>query len=404
MSHRREALVAFFKLFPVDVEITDFESMKNCVAAVALYQYFSGSEINIANIKTAAEKNDWFNTLKEIRTIGSALEESLKKSPYESKKIDVTAIAHRGDLNAIENFLTQLAYYSFKSAKKTEAIGVIKKLSKEHQIEMKYVIKPDAAPANSPSTAQSNGQSNSPSTPVRTAQHEQVSNSPSRTPDVVLNELKSKIEALTKSNESLRSENDKLRNEINDIKSGNTENTENSEAADENEHILPKIAAINAELFVLEQGNKSKQGKKQQLVDIQEHLKTVQSNLEKAKNEAKELQAKVDSEENRGPDYTILHDRLQQLRLDPKAQEVESLKDQIKEAKIKLRAANKQKQRLQAKLDGQQGIIVLEDRKRFQQQLEVSNAKRKQRAELHLALSQKKMRSDAFLQEMRAFI
>lgn len=394
MTETQEAIVEYFKKFPdIGVEIPNFESLINCVALIALFQYFHGDELNIENISETAEKNDWFRTLKEVRSLVSSLEPLLQKSPYSNKKVDITALCRRGDLNALEELSIHLIYYSVISTKKKEAVEAIKQLSKEHQNVIKKIIKPDPSPA---------------ATPVK--QEQQVSTpksvtSSSASTSEALTELNSKIEALKASNSKLKSENDELRKEINELK----EQTPDTNSNEEQEEVDVQkqaqiIASIKAQCFVLGQSKKQKTNRKNQLMDFKSHIPTLQENIEKAKNEIKELESKIDQNENKGPDYTVLVDRLQELRIDPKTKEANDILNEIKQLKRKLKDINKKRDLLQAKLDGQQGIAVLEDRKRFLQQLEIANQDRKKRAQLNLTLSQKKMRSEAFLLEMRSFI
>lgn len=393
----KSVLVEYFQKFPdIGVEIPDFESMANCIAPIALFQYFHGDPLNLDAIKSSTEPNKWFDRLKEIRSMNSVLEPLLKKSPYGDEKIDLTALVRRGDQAQLEKLLVHIAFYSFISPKKAEAIDAVKKLEKNSQSIIKKILKPDP-PAPSSATT----------TPTKVESQATPKQTPS-TPDPSLNEhiseLKAKIDALTNSNNQLKSENESLRNEINTLKEHPPNSKPENDDSEDIAKTMQKIAAIKAEMFVLEQSKKQKTQRKQFLLDIKSHIPTLQENIEKAKNEVKELQSKIDQDENKGPDYTVLYNRLQELRIDPKTKDVSDLTDEVKQLKKQLKEMNKKKDLLQAKLDGQQGIAVLEDRKRFLQQLEITNQQRKQRAQLYLTLSQKKMRSDAFIQEMRSFI
>lgn len=393
MTETQEALVDYFQKFTeIGVEIPNFESMKNCVALAALFQYFHGDEINIAEY----EKNDWYSTYKELKKLVSTLTQLLSKSPYADQKVDVTALARRGDLGALEVLLKHIAFYSFISTKKKEAIEATKKLSKEHQNVIKKIIRPDPPSTTTPVT-----------TPVKQERPEstpeQATPTDSSSTDR-LAELRSKIEELTNSNNKLKSENENLRSEINTLKEQSPNANSNDNQNDDMQKEIQKVAAIKAQIYVLQQSKKQKANRKQQLIDIKSRIPTLQENVEKVRNEIKELQSTIDENENKGPDYSVLVDRLQELRIDPKTKEASDLTDQIKQLKRKLKEINKKRDLLQAKLDGQQGIAVLEDRKRFLQQLEITNQQRKQRAQLNLTLSQKKMRYEAFLQEMRSFI
>ena len=400
MSETHEALIEYFQKFPeVGVEIPNFESMINCVAPIALFQYFHGDTIDISAISEAAEKNDWFNKLKEVRKISSELEPLLKKSPYADQKIDLTALARRNEIPALEKLLTQIAFYSFISPKKKEAIEATKQLSKTSQNVIKKIIKPDPPHSASPA-----------STPVKSEKititpKSESNSSANPSSEDPLSELKSKIEELKTSNNKLKSENEVLRNEINTLKEQTpASKSEENQNEEDSAKTMQKIAGIKAQIFVLQQSKKQKMSRKQQLLNFKSHIPTLQENIDKIKKEVNELQSKVDQSEDKGPDYSVLCDRLQELRVDPKTKEVSDLTDEIKQLKKKLKDINKKRDLLQSKLDGQQGIAVLEDRKRFLQQLEATNQERKQRAQIYLTLSQKKMRSEAFLLEMRSFI
>ena len=401
MSLLRETLSSYFAGFSIEgVEINGFNSIKG-PEIVLIYHFFKGDDFDMNSYKDYNVTKDWFKVFKEIRNVVyTGIEETIKKSPHANKTVDFTAIVRRDDPDQIEILLVQIAFFSVTSAKKSEAIQVIKKLSKEQQDCFKNEIlrpKSTVSPSNSSSNV------NTPTTSP-TSSPTKVSSSPTHeNSEEVINQLKKRVEELTKSNTALKSENENLRSEINSLDNEQDEPNQKMEEVDE-EHILHKIAGVKAELFVFQQENKTKQTKKQQLLDIQKHVASLQETINHLKEEEAKLQSQLTNEESKGPNYEVLHNKLQELRLDPKMKEVTDLIDTIKQNKSKLRALHRQKERLQAKLDGQQGIAVLEDRKRFLEDLLQNNIKRKQRAELHLALSQKKMRIDAFQQEMRSFI
>lgn len=389
MTEKQAALIEYFQKFPsIGVEMPNFDSMKNGIAIVALFQYFHGDPINITAIKAAVDGNKWYDKYKEIRQVSATLENCLKDSPYATQKVDVTAIARREDLAAVESFLTHIAYYSFKS-KKQEALNALKQCSKPTQNAFKLILKPDLASTPSTQTTQNT-----------TAAAPTVSNE-------ILEGLQAKIQQITSQNKQLQEENEKLKSEINSLKEQQeiehqSENLENPE--EELAKLVQQKAKIQAGIFVSEQSKKTKLNRRQKLLEDKNRIDVLNENLAKTSQEIKDLQQQLEGNESKGPDYSILYDRLQELRADPRGKEISDLNEEKTKCLKKLSKLHKKQKALQAKLDGQQSVAVLEHRKRFLQTLEEANIKRKQRAQIYLASEQKRMRIEAFMQEMRSFV
>ena len=116
------------------------------------------------------------------------------------------------------------------------------------------------------------------------------------------------------------------------------------------------------------------------------------------------METEISEKENKSVDYSILENKLQELRVHPQRKTVQELVNEIKELKNNINNLNQKKELFQAKLDGQQGIFILKERLEFLNKIKESNVQRLERAKLYLALKQKEMRINAFQNSMRTFI
>lgn len=394
-NQKREALLAWTNLFSEELGFTveSFESLKDSVAYIGVFQYLSGEEVNLEAIRQLSTANDWFGTLKEVRAKSNKVTETLKNKPEYLLNPDITALVRRGDLEQVEKLLTMLLFYSIRSSKKHEAVERLKQLPKMQQIEIKKMLKPPApAPVPEAETPPPKVEANKtdeekipieqPPTPVKQA---------NTNPCI---ELKKQIEKLKSENAKLAEENKYLEQEINN-QSNTTANVP---------HAVSMLAAIKAEIFTLDVANQTKMQKKQQLCDIEQHVITLQAKIEEAKAKIAEKEQALNNFETKKKDKQILYDILQGLRLDPQQQVVSDLSQEGHKLKKIIRGLKVQKQNLQAALDGQQDSAVLEERYNFVKEIEKANQKRLLRAKLNTSMLEKRMRTDAFIHEMRSFI
>ncbi|KAH0794516.1 hypothetical protein GPJ56_001541 [Histomonas meleagridis] len=389
MSNKlQEAFVAFINTFEGHgIKCEDFNSLFGGVAIVGLFQYLQGIPINTEVIQTAVAKNDWFPRLKEIRAVYTKLNEIFKGT----QTIEVTAIVRRNDATQLESLLRLLVLYAFQSPKKDEVEQNIKTLPSDIQETLKSLQ------SSTPSSLSSSTTTTPTKTPTKPKSTDLSSSQivHSDVADTEIRELKSQIETLQKSNSQLKQENEKLKSQIKELE-------DSFEIIDDK--IIAKTAQMNAELFTLEVANKSKEEKKQQLLNTQKQLETLQKEIDEAKSKAKSLETEVSSQDSTGTNYSVLTERLQELRIDPQQQLVTELQNKIKALGKRIRADKAQKQLLEAKLAGKQGIIVLEERREMLKQMKEINEKRRQRAKMALRGELRTMRIEAFQKEMQTIV
>ena len=375
---RPDALLAFMNFFTKEPS-PSIESLQDGNAFQSVFEYLSGTEFPQ---DSATSQNAWFVALKKLRAVYQKLQEAVKGTHYD-RTVDVTSIARRGDVAQISSLVIMMIGFALKSDKKKETIEKIKGMAREHQIVMKEILtKPKAA---APESEPEKAAQEAPAAPE----------TPKPTEDDKVNELKAELAALNHENASAREANQALQKEIEDIRS-------RDDTAEK--PTLAQLAEVKAKIYPIEVAIGSKEQKLGYLEDIGKQLEALLAKVEAGKAEASKLEQELTASESKGPDYSVLTERLQQLNLDPRQQEIDKLLEETKEMRKKLRALNTHKQKLQMKVDGQQGLAVLMERKLFLENLEATNTRRRERAELNLTLAQKRMRQDAFQMEMRSFI
>jgi chromosome segregation ATPase len=140
----------------------------------------------------------------------------------------------------------------------------------------------------------------------------------------------------------------------------------------------------------------------QQLSDIESHLET----LRRQRDELQSSVAQLEETEASGgkADYSILVERLQELKVDPATQEVERLCAEKKDFKRRIRRLTLQIQGLQARVKGHEDVPVLTERRDFLAHLVEVSRMRRARAQVNMRILQKKMRQETFQLEMRSFL
>lgn len=393
-STKREVLLAWTNLFSGELgfNVESFESLKDSVAYIGIFQYLSGEDVNLEAIRQLSAGNDWFGTLKEVRAKSNKVTETLKNKPEYLLNPDITALVRRGDLEQVEKLFSMLLFYSIRSSKKHEAVERLKQLPKKQQIEIKKMLKPPTpAPAPETETPPPKVEATKIDEEITTEQPPTPVKQTSTDPCI---ELKKQIEKLKAENAKLAEENTNLEQEINN----------QSNATANAPHAVSMLAAIKAEIFTHDVANQTKMQKKQQLCDIEQHVITLQAKIEEAKAKIAEKEQALNNFETKKKDKQILYDILQSLRLDPQQQVVSDLSQEGHKLKKIIRGLKTQKQNLQAALDGQQDSAVLEERYNFVKEIEKANQKRLLRAKLNTSMLEKRMRTDAFIHEMRSFI
>lgn len=382
---RPDALLAFINFFAPE-PAPSIESLQDGIVFQSVFEYLSGTQLPAESTSSA---NAWFVALKKLRAVHQRLQEYVKGTQYD-RQVDLTAIARRGDVAQICSLAVMFVGLAIKSDKRKETIEKIKGMAKEHQLVMKEILskpKPEAVepPPSSTSTPESTGAAAEPDAPA----------SPGPSEDEKLNELKAELAALNHENANVREANQALEKEIEEIRT-RKDTVEKP--------TLAQLAEVKAKIYPIEVAINSKEQKLGYLEDIARQLEALTAKVEEGKVEVAKLEEEVAENEKRGPDYTVLTERLQQLNLDPRQQEIDKLLEENKDLKRKLRALNAHKQKLQMKAAGQKGISGLVEKKASLENLEATGLQRKRKAEANLVRAQMRMRQDAFQMEMRGFL
>jgi hypothetical protein len=361
---RQDALLAWFQLFPeLELSIPSFTSLKNGVAVSSVYSYLSGQKSPPES--SASSSPAWFIAFKRIRDVSTKLMEFLQ-NPL---RCDATAIARREDSAEIEKLVAMLISYALKSPKANDVKVRMQSLAPETSAEIESLLSSGEEPAKA---TISTSRSESP----------EESDSPRATSDTsLLNTLRLDISALKKTNNALK-----------------------AELAEQKDDAVTdqQLAEANASIFPLEVVNQTKLSKIQQLADIETHVET----LRRQRDELLSVVARLEHSTTSGTeaDYSVLIERLQELKVDPATQEVERLCAEKKDFKRRIRKLKLQTQALQAKAEGHQDPAVLTARRDFLARLVEVNRMKKARAQVNMRILQKKMRQETFQLEMRSFL
>ena len=127
MTDKQSAIVNLFNLFPEPIpKPKSFDDLFDCSTVIGIYQYFSGKEINIPEMK------DWFARMKATKT---AFEEMSKVLDGIGKvrTCDLPALTRRKSVDDMERFTLSLIDYGLQSDKKEELRRNISKLTQEEQ-------------------------------------------------------------------------------------------------------------------------------------------------------------------------------------------------------------------------------------------------------------------------------
>ena len=374
MTDKQSAIVNLFNLFPEPIpKPKSFDDLFDCSTVIGIYQYFSGKEINIPEMK------DWYSRMKATKTAFEEMNKVLD-GIGKTRTCDFPALTRRKSVDDMEKYVSSLIDYGLQSDKKEELKSNISKLTQEEQNVIKGMLEAEN----------------------KVEKKETKSNS-SVSDD--LKKIKEAIEKIKKENDELKKGNESLKKDIDEIKNETPDNEENNEEDEvDSNKIIPKIGHLKAEIFSINEENKVKAEKKQHLLDVKQHILTLQKQIEEAKEKSKKLETEISEKENKSVDYSILENKLQELRVHPQRKTVQELVNEIKELKNNINNLNQKKELFQAKLDGQQGIFILKERLEFLNKIKESNVQRLERAKLYLALKQKEMRINAFQNSMRTFI
>jgi hypothetical protein len=342
---RRDAILAFFRLFPeLGLSVPTFDSLKDAVAIQAVYLHLSGDPAPPESPQSGP--TTWIQVLKRVRFIVDKLAEAHKGTPF-AFHCDPTMLARRGADPDWENLSVMLIAYALKSPRRAE-------------------IEARMGGADGDAIRVCLGEAERESPPA----------SPAR-PQLL--PLKAENAQLAKAVEQLRAEVQALKQTpaVTDV----------------------ELEKAKAELFAEEIRVSAKQQRLDSLLAVESHLISLQQQIEELRLREREA-ARADGQ----ADYSVLTDRLQELHLDPALQTVEKLEEQTRKLKRAAKAAKARLDGLLARRDGQQDFAVLHERLAFLRKLEEANVTRQQRATLNATILQKKMRQETFQAEMRTFL
>lgn len=363
---RQQALIAWIKLYvPDTIQIDSFESLKDCKAFKALVEYLTGKEIAVEAGTSAAE---WLLAYKLVREIVRIIQVKVKGTGFD-RSVEQTALARRGDITQIENLCIMLVGFAIKSAKKAEVIDRIKGMQPDHKTVIKGILQLNKVEA---------------------------TDQPAKDTTDQTEELKKRKTDLEAKVAAMRAENAKIKDEIEQLK----------KAADAPPLTIPlaKGSGLKAKMCTLKTEIENKKHKLTGLESIRAQLTQLQERVATAKQEEQQLKDKLEAEQNKEPDYTILTDRLNALRTDPQVADIAAFVKQKEELKQQVKEWEMKKRNLEMRMEGQQGITKRTEDKQKLQALKQKLVNERRIAEINLIKSQKRMREDAFLVEMQSFI
>ena len=379
LTERQEALLAFTNLFlGEDDKVTSFDSLSDCIAFEKFYERLSGSQLPPVQESGTA----WFAALKRGRAVYDKLHGVMNGSAYDQKP-DLTTLTRKQDRDQIERMLITMFGFALK-VKKAEATEKIRALTKEHKAVIMSLVKSISAKKEGDKTEKTEQTTKSETKP-------EVSNEE-------IERLQKELAELKKENATLKTENEQLSKEVEAL-----EQAKEQESVSESPTYVQR-AAVKADMIPIEASISSKKQKLALFADIEEQLKILTGKVSEATDEAKRLEQALKDSECKGSDYTVLKERLEELKKDPRKEKIDKLVAEKKSLAKELKQLHTKKQTLQAKLGGQHGLAALAERKQFLQNLEATNIQRRNRAEVNLILHEKKMRQDIFQMEMRSFI
>lgn len=361
---RQEALIAWIKLFvPETVEIESFDSLKTCIAFAALLEYLTGNPLVVTESTTSS--TEWFLALKKLREIIKIVQAKVKGGGFD-RTIETSALARRGDPVQIENMIIMFIGFSLKSPKKQEVVERIKTMPSDQQSVIKSIIK-----------ASKTENKTGTETPTSPALNEEMT------------KRKAEIEGKVA---SLKEENAKIREDIKNLKKAPQSIP------------LAKVSEVKARIYTLVAEIEHKKQKLAGLDTARSQLAQLQERMNTVKQEEQQLQKTLLEEESKEPDYSILTDRLEQLKTDPGMMEVSKLSEQKEALEMMIKQWETRKHTLEIKMEGQQGQAKLLEKKEELELLEQKCTRERRLAELNLIKGQKRMRQEAFLLEMQSFV
>jgi hypothetical protein len=343
-------------------DIPSWDSLKDGVALTSIWSFFSGQDAPADASQSASSSMAWFPAFKRLRTLVGLL-----KGTRDDLTVDAGAIARRGDEAQLESLILILIQYSLQSPKQSEADARLKSLPEADQNALKSFLQtstksPEAKPASEPESP----------------------------------EARAKLLSTKQEIDRLRAANADLQAEITALKQKATEPVPDASYA--------RLAEAKVQCFTLDVSNNTKSSRLQALIDIEAHIGTLRTKIDELTPKCRDLEQQLQARDATKLDLSFLTDKLREIKADPALAEVERLLEERRGLKRDLTGVQNILKKMQARLDGQQGMAILAERKVFLQQLHEANIKRKQRMELHLMLMQKKMRQEAFQLEMRAFV
>lgn len=408
------SLVAFIKSFPEAGECSDnIEDLKFPKPLFLLFEYLSDLDFGGKNLTMGTGSTAWLAINKALKPLLEKLNQLVQE--WTSVQVSTLKIAKDGDKKNIQNLITLILVYGVHCPKKSEVLKKIKSLPKPVQSDLAKILKEHSklpSEQSTPTKAAAQEKSNpepQPATPVANKASEQPAKpaqlpakasaqTEQKTDSQVAAAKDDRIQTLTQENQSLESEIAKLKEQIENAKKQKEQESVN------NNTMVQQIGSIKTQVFTIQ----SKNNALMQKIQKKRNAKDLIAKLEKDRNELKEKlqQAEVQKQDSNSTQKIIetLNTRLQNVRLDPRNDKIEKIREDAKKYKSIIKKLQQADEVLKNRIIGQQSLSSLQERIEFLKNLEKTNVERLKRAKLSLALTMKSLRCDAFQKEMRSII
>ncbi|EAY05449.1 hypothetical protein TVAG_286270 [Trichomonas vaginalis G3] len=393
------ALLTFVKAFPETGDIPEkIEDLKFPKPLFLLYEFLTGDDIQAKDLTEGTGSTAWLQTHKALKALLEKLYPLVKD--WTEVKVDSLSVVRRGDQQNIQNFIILLLILGVHCAKKDEVINRIKKLPSPTPKQLmgvlkKYSITPKehktptkAEPEKSP--VKEEPKQETPTKPRAKPAEPQATQDNSQDDE--------KIKLLNSQNENLSNEIEKIKQQIEQAK-------KDKEAAASNTNTgIQEIASMKADLFSIQTQNKANQQKLQKRKDKKALMAKLEADRDALKKQVDEAEKSSENSNSKEKIIEQLNKRLQEIRLDPRNDRIDQIKEDLKKYESLVKKLYKAEESLKNRIIGQQSLSALQERLQFLKALEQTNIDRLKRAKLNLALSMKTLRCESFQKEMRAII
>lgn len=343
-STKGDSLIAFFgkfqDAFPQPQTLSGNDSILTAIGSI---QYFTNAEVTLTGMQSALEGGQWIQVLHHLKAAYNSIIDAIKEKPGYTQ-CDLVAIAKERDQAQIELLLSQIVLYAVSSSKKSEVLRTIKELPDKPKRDIALIIKAG----------------------TRAKQ--------TQTPSPMNNQLA-----------ELCQENEMLKQRIRETQTNSTLEEQT-------------IAELSSRTFALSISNDTKRQKVQQM----EMLKQSVAQLEQQKLEKVEQLQKLISEAEVDP-KVLLRQHLQTIQERGSFQTATELTNQKKRSVQLIKQMKSTRDSIRMRMDAKRETSILSERVMFMKQLVKETERKETRLSLSLSIYKRKLRCEAFQQEMRAF-